>query len=163
MIQRYNRLVSQISKRFEDLAAVILFLVMTLVITNVALRAFFGTSLKGAVELVSFLTAIAISLSLAYCAVKEGHVFISLFVERFSLRTQRIIDTIIGSVSVVFLLTVAWHIAQYAHTMQLRGEVSMTMGIPQSPFIYLVAAGIGMLALVVLGSVLQLSVKRGDR
>lgn len=162
MIKSYNKLINLISNRLRDLAAIVLVFIVILVVANIILRPF-DKAIMGAYDLVVILTPVIISLSIAYCAVKDGHVAIGMLVERFSKRVQKIIDFITGSIVIVTLLTATWFVVQHAEKMRQNNEVTTTILIPYAPFIILIAVGIGMLALVIFGKVLNLFAKEGDQ
>lgn len=162
MIKRYNNLINLINDRLKDLAAIVLVLIVLIVVANIILRAF-DTAIAGAYDLIVILTPVAISLSIAYCAVKDGHVAVGMLVERFPKKVQHIIDFIIGSITIVTLLMVTWYVVMHADKMRQNHEVTTTILIPYAPFIIIIAVGVAMLALVVLGKVLNLFVKEGDQ
>lgn len=162
MNDRFYKFVTTISRLFDRFAAVGLVLLMALVAGNVALRVILGSSILGTYDFVGFLTSIIIGLSLAYCAVQDGHIAISIVMQRFSAKVQKVVDFIVGSVAFVLLVLVSWHIGKHAHTMYLRGEVSLTTMTPHYPFIYVIAAGIGVLCLVVLSKLLNLLLKGSE-
>jgi TRAP-type C4-dicarboxylate transport system permease small subunit len=146
----------------KDLAAIVLVLIVLIVVANIVLRAF-DTAIAGAYDLIVILTPVAISLSIAYCAVKDGHVAVGMLVERFPKKVQNIIDFVIGSITIVTLLMVTWYVVMHADKMRQNHEVTTTILIPYAPFIIIIAVGVAMLALVVLGKVLNLFVKEGDQ
>lgn len=163
MIKGYINFVKKVSKVWENIAAIIIFLAAMLVIANVISRRIFNTPIVGTHDFVLFLTTAAISLSIAYCAVKDGHISISTFIERFSKTTQKVIDIVIGIISSIFLLVITWHMILYANFMRASGEVSLTIRFPHYPFVYILAIGFGMLTLVVVGKVLLLFTKEGEK
>lgn len=144
------------------LAASVLTIIMLLVVVNIILRPF-EKAIMGVYDLVVILTPVTISLSLAYCAIKEGHVAIGMLVERFPNKVQNIIDFIIGSISTVSLLIATWYVVQRAQMMMESNEVTTTILIPFAPFMLIIAVGVGMLTLVVFGKVLNIFIKEGDR
>lgn len=162
MIKGYIKIVNKASKILENIAAVILFLIAMLVIVNVILRATLDLPIKGTFDLIVFFATVMISLSLAYCAVINGHLAIEFLVERFSRRTQKIISVIIGLISAFFLFVVSWHIYLYASYLRTTGEVSLTIKLPHYPFVIILALGFLMLALVVVGQVLSQFVKEKE-
>jgi len=163
VIKLYNKVINQINDWVKDLAAIVLVLITILVVANVIVRVVFGSAIKGSYDMVIIATSVVISLSIAYCAVKDGHVAVSLFVQRLPFKVQKIIDFIISSIVIVILLLVTWYLVQHANTMRMNHEVTTTIGIPFAPFIIIIAVGTGMLALVVFGRVLNLFVKEGDQ
>ena len=163
MIKLYNKLINQITNLMKDLAAIVLVFITFLVVANIILRATISAPIQGVYDLVVVLTTVVISLSVAYCAVKDGHVAVSLLVQRFSKKVQNVIDFITGSISIVILILVTWNVLKHAQTMHLNGEVTNTVGIPFAPFIVIIAVGIAMLALVIFGKILNLFVKEGEQ
>lgn len=161
MIKRYNKSITRLSMILNNLAATALFIMMVLVVGNVVLR-LVGKPIQATYDYVEFLTALGIGLALAYCTVKDGHISISLLLHKLPLKMQRLIDIIIGIISVVFLIFVTWHMVKYAHTMNLRGEIAITTGTPLAPFIYIIAAGIGVFALATIGKLLNLFKNEGE-
>lgn len=162
MIKRYINIVKKVSKGFENIAAVILFLTAVLVIVNVISRGVFNKPVVGTFDLILIFTTAMIALSIAYCAVGDGHISISVFIDKLPKRVQKVIDSIIGSISVFFLAFVTWHMVLYANAMRLSGEVSLTIKFPHYPIILLLATGFGVLTLVVVGKVLVLFTDGGD-
>ena len=88
-------------------------------------------------DIILFCTSMLIGLSLAYCAVRDGHIYISILTDRFPKPSSKVIDIIIGTISAVFLFMVTWQLLLYANTMRLAGEVSLTIRFPHYPlYIY---------------------------
>lgn len=162
MIKTCNKFVIRINSWLMYLAASVLTIIMLLVVVNIILRPF-EKAIMGVYDLVVILTPVTISLSLAYCAIKEGHVAIGMLVERFPNKVQNIIDFIIGSISTVSLLIATWYVVQRAQMMMESNEVTTTILIPFAPFMLIIAVGVGMLTLVVFGKVLNIFIKEGDR
>lgn len=128
--------------------------VMLLVVSNILLR-LFGRPIEGTYEWVGFLTAAAIGLSLAYCAVQKGHIAVTFFVDKLAPRQQAAIDLVINLLSVAFLVLAFWESLLYGNSMKVSGEVALTTKIPFYPFIYLIAFGLLALALVILADIFK--------
>jgi TRAP-type C4-dicarboxylate transport system permease small subunit len=137
--------------------------IVLLVVVNIILRTTLSKPIEGTYDLVVVLSTVVISLSVAYCAVRDGHVAVGLFVERLSERTQNIIDFITNSIVIVALLISTWFLVQHGNMMLLKQEATTTIKIPFAPFIYLIAVGMAMLILVILGKVLKIFDKEGDQ
>ncbi|WP_138419598.1 TRAP transporter small permease [Aquibacillus sediminis] len=163
MIKGYVNIVTKISKALENIAAIILFLTAMLVLANVLSRRLFDTPIQGTHDFILFLTPVLISLSIAYCAVKDGHISISVFMDRLPRKVQKVIDSLIGIISAIFLFFVTRNIILYADEMRQNGEVSLTIGLPHFPFVVILGIGFGLLGLVVIGKVLSLYTKEGDQ
>lgn len=161
MLKRYNKGMASISALLNNLAALALVIMMVLVVSNVILR-LVGIPIQATYDFVEFLTALGIGLALAYCAVVDGHISISLFIQKLPEKIQKVIDIVVGIISVILLIFVTYQMAMHAYTMQLRGEIALTTGIPYAPFIYLIAVGFGVFTLVEFGKLLNLFKDRGD-
>ena len=153
-IGSFERIVYRFSRMLNVLSGVALVLMMVLVFTNVALRAVWNPIL-GSYEFTGFLAALTIALALAHCAAKKGHVAITLFVERMPERIQAILDTIVAIFGIVLYSILAWQCSKYAIVMYHSGEVGITTLTPFYPFLFVVAFGFAMLALVLLNDLFK--------
>lgn len=160
-IDYFNKFIIKISKLFNVLAITAIFLMMIIVVSNVVLR-LFGYPLQFTIDYVEFMAVLSTSFALAYCGVEDGHISISLLIDKLPSKLQKIIDIIINATSSFFLFMIAYNVAIYANEKFKSGDVSISTGTPQYPFIYLLAVGLGLLALVVLGQLLNLLKKRGE-
>lgn len=150
----FKQVVYSVSRMLSKVSGVALVSVMGLVVVNVALR-FLGHPILGTYEFVSFLTAVVISLGLADCAVHKGHVAITLVADRFSQRIQVIVDIVGAILGTGLFLVLSWVCSAYAIAMWHSGEVSPTIEVVYYPFIFVVAFGFLVLALVLLVDLLK--------
>ncbi|MCL6478629.1 MAG: TRAP transporter small permease [Peptococcaceae bacterium] len=127
---------------------------MVAVVGNVVLRVF-GHPLGGTYEWVGFLTALAVGLSLAYCAAMGGHVAITFFMDKLTPKAQAYVDIATGVIVLLFLLLATREITAYATSMVVSGEVAATTKVPIYPFIYLIAFGFVAYVLVMLNVILE--------
>ncbi len=133
---------------------------MVLVVINVILRSAFSSPIKGAFEYVSYFTGLAIILSVAYCALQDGHVSITFIADKlFSSKTVKALDVIMNSISTIFFVFGSWKLVEYANNIAARGEVSLTTRTPFHPFVYATAIGFLVLALVLVKRVIGLFIK----
>jgi TRAP-type C4-dicarboxylate transport system permease small subunit len=144
MFDRIDRFIKKGAKAFAEIAGWLLFACMLIVTVNVILRKVFGSPLLGTYEWVGILTAVMISLGLAYCASVGGHIAIDFIFNKMKPGLQRAIAIICGGISCVVMGGVAVSIFQYANRLALNGEVSPTTRIPFYIFVY--AAGVGFVA-----------------
>lgn len=160
MKKNYIVMISMISKVFDKIAGWCMVATMALIVGNILLRSLIKQPILGTYEYVGFLTALIIGLSLAYCAVQNGHIAVTFIAEKFSPGVQYVTAIIIDIFSFIFLSLATWHTGKYAYSMILSGEVSPTTKMPFYPFIYLVTLGLFMLSLVVLFKVIE-RIKKG--
>jgi len=161
MIRQYNKIMTRVSLFLNNIGSIILFLIMLLVIANVLLR-LIGKPIQSTFELVGLLTSVVIGFTLAFCAVKDAHISISILIQRFSVKSQKVVDIFINFISIVFLAFVTFQMFKYASLMSERGEIAVTAGIKIAPFIYMITVGSGVYAFVQVGKFLSLFAKDGD-
>lgn len=149
-MKRFKTIVFKASRYVDILAGFILVGIAILIVANIVLRRVANSSILGTYEMVGYLTAAAIGLSIAYCAVQGGHISANFLVERLPRPVQRIISISVDLASFVFLSLASWYLTRYATVIALSGRVSPTIRFPFYPFIYLVALGFLALALVTL-------------
>jgi len=149
-MKKFTGLVTGLSRVLNNIAGFCMVIVMMLVVTNIVLRVLFNRPILGTYEYVVFLTAVMIGLTLAYCAIQNGHLAVDFVVDRLPLKVQAVIDTLMNITALFFWGACVWQIGKYARSMAVSGVVSPTTQTPLSPFIYLVAFGILALSLVLL-------------
>ena len=150
----YERIVSRFSRILNILSGIALVVMMGLVFVNVALRAVWDPII-GTYEFTGFLASITIAFALAHCASKKGHIAITLFADQLPPRVQAILDTIVAVLGTALYAVIAWQCVKYAIGMIETGEVSLALGIPFYPFIFAVAFGLFILALILLNDVIK--------
>ncbi|MFZ5650932.1 MAG: TRAP transporter small permease subunit [Bacillota bacterium] len=153
-MERVTKMAFKISQFLDHMAGWAIAATMLLVVGNVILR-LFGYPLGGTYEWVGFLTAVAVGLSLAYCAALGGHVAVTLFVEKLPTKAQAAIDVLTASIVLLFLAMTSWELAAYGTSVAASGEVASTTKVPIYPFIYLIALGFLVFGLVLLSVVIE--------
>ncbi|MEJ2157959.1 MAG: TRAP transporter small permease [Desulfobacteraceae bacterium] len=154
VIERVEKAVAWASQKLDVIAGVALVAMMVLVSGNVVVRAVWEP-IMGTYEVTAFLAAMTISFALAHCAMNKGHIALTLFVDRLPRRLRAFLDVIVSVLGALLFMIMAWQVTKYAVHMKGTGEVSLTMEIPFYPFIFGVAFGLLMLALVSLVDLLK--------
>lgn len=116
---------------------------------------FFDHPIFGAVEMVSFMATILLACAMPMTDVEKGHVGVDLLVRRMSPRGQAGMDAATGCLSLGMFGIVAWQMFTYAGTMRKAGEVSMSLEFPYYILVYAVAVAFAVLALVILGEIVN--------
>lgn len=150
-MERFTKVVAGISRVMDRIAGFCLAGVVVMVVANIIARRIFNSPFLGVYEYVGFLTAVAIGFSLAYCAVREGHITVDLFFARLPRKARVVLEIVTGFLLFLFLSLVAWYLIKYARGIRINGQVSQTCEVPFHFFIYLVAGGFFMLSLTALG------------
>lgn len=145
----FEKIIHGLSRMLNIVSGIVLAIMMGLVFINVLIRAVWRPIL-GAYEITAFLAALVIALAVAHCAVKKGHVAITLLADRLSQRVQAVLDAIVSILGFALYTVLAWQVTKYAVVIIKSGEVSITLELPFYPFVFVIAFGILMLALVLL-------------
>jgi len=148
MMEKIDTIVTRLSKEMDRIAGYCVVGVMLFVVSNILLRKLFNLPIPGAYELVGYLTALAVSLALAYCAVQNGHIGVEYIIDRFPQPLRAGAALVIQLFSACFWSLAAWHTAGYARSLMITGVVSPTAQLPLYPVVYLIALGLLALGLV---------------
>ncbi len=138
------------AKVANSIAAVFLFMLMLLTCSDVLLRYLFNSPILGSFELTEFMMAILVGLSLAYCALQKGHVRVDLVVSVLPKRAQAIMDSLASFAFLGLFALITWRIIPRAMQMVENHQVTLILRIPVHPFVLIVAAGTGVLCIVLL-------------
>jgi len=148
--QNFQSFVYPISKTLNSIASVILFSMMFLTVADVFMRKVFSKSILGTVEMSEFMMVILVFFSLAQAEVLGRHVRVDLVMSRFGKRAQGAVDMITQFICFLLLGTMTGYSLVYASIMRASKEVSLDLLIPKYPFVYVVAVGCALLALILL-------------
>jgi TRAP-type C4-dicarboxylate transport system permease small subunit len=129
------RAIEWIMYKLRTIGAACLVGMMGLTCVDVVGR-FFGHPVFGSVELVSFMATLSVAMALPYTHKVGGHVGVEIIVRLLSERKQAVIGICTGILSLGLFSIVTWRMVTYARTMQLSGEVSMNLELPQHYIIY---------------------------
>ncbi len=147
-MQQAEKAVQAACKLFDAVAGLCLMAVMLLVTGNILLRAIWKSPILGTYEYVGFLTSMVVGMSIAHCALKNGHIAVGFLLAKFPARIRVSIDALTNAISVVFFAFCVWHMLVYARSFVISGEVGLTTKVPFYPFVYGLAASLALLCLV---------------
>jgi TRAP-type C4-dicarboxylate transport system permease small subunit len=99
----------------------------------------FFRPIPGGIEVVAFLGVVVTSFAIAYTQVLRGHIRVEFVVMRLPPRAQSVIAAFIWFLSLVLFAMLAWQSFEYGLSLQAKGTVSMTQGIPFYPFVHAIA------------------------
>ena len=150
-----DSLVENLSRVMDRLAGFCIVLTMLLIVSNIILRAVFKHPLVGTVDFVNILIALTIGLSIAYCAVQDGHIAIEYFVDKMPASAAAVIKSIVNLIALVFWGVTAWYMMGFAGSMNANGQVAATSQIPLSPVAYIIALGLMAISLVILSQLVN--------
>ncbi|MGM0652871.1 MAG: TRAP transporter small permease [Bacillota bacterium] len=156
-MQLFEAMVTKFSRAIDFIAGIILAGTVLLIVVNILLRALLDSSILGTYEMVGFFTAAVIGLSLARCAIENGHIAVGIFVERLPEKARRAVGFLAGIPILVFLGFITYNLAAYGVRIAATGAVSSTIQLAYYPFIYLVALGFMMLTLTMFLKIVRLA------
>lgn len=137
------------NQAFIWLAGVLLSAMVVLTCANIFSRIVW-VPIQGTYELMGYFSAVATALALGYAQIKKTHIWVDILVQRFSNRTQRVLNAVNAIICAGFFALVAWQISRYATTLRNTGEVTETLRIVYYPFTYAVALGCAAVSFVFL-------------
>ncbi len=149
-----NKFSVQVSQKLDWVARALFMVIMILVVSNVVAR-FFGQPFDGTAEWVGFIMSSAIALALSYCAAWEGHVAVTILIEKLSEEKQIVVNIIVNFLILLFLIFVVRMLFLYGIRLHEGGLVGMTTRVPLHYFAYVIAVGFIGYCFVVLGSLIE--------
>ena len=125
------------------------FLVAMILLTcaNIFLRLVW-LPVRGTFELMGYFGAIVAAFALARTQTLKGHIAVDVLLNTFSAGKQRICRVINSLACLIFMVLCAWQLCLKAGILRATGEVTETLNIIYYPFVYAVALGCLVLALV---------------
>ena len=147
-MKNFAKIIVKISQILDRAAGFCCFAMMVLVACNVIGRKVFNVPLVGTIELVQILFALTVGLALANCAVNSGHITIDFVADYFPERFQKIARIITVTITIVTVTVSGWMLVGYADTLRETGRYTGSLKIAYYPFVYLIAFGFFIFALV---------------
>lgn len=108
----------------------------------------------GALEISELMLVIAVFGSLAYCQLHRNHVSIDMVLSGFRQRTRYIINSIMYCGFLGFCGLISWRLAAYGIS-EIGGKATTALQLPVYPFLFIAAAGAGLLSLIILIHLLE--------
>lgn len=146
-MKKFSEILEKATRLCDYMAGFCLATTMLLIVINIILRVVWRSPVTGTIDYVNVLSALTIALALAHCAVKSGHISIGLVVDKWPIRSQAVVESLISLLSMVFWAVATRYTVEYGITMMNKKVVMSTASIPVYPVLYLI--GLGLLALSV--------------
>lgn len=146
---RIEKTITATAERANWIAAAALIIMMVLTTLDVILR-LFKSSIPGTYEIIGLLGAVVASFALGYTSVEKGHIAVDFLVMRFSPKAQALVGAINALVATSLFCIITWQSLLYALDLMKKGQVTLTLQLPIYPFVFGIAAGCGLLALVLM-------------
>jgi TRAP-type C4-dicarboxylate transport system permease small subunit len=136
-----ERITGSVLKIIHYFGMVFTLLMMVLTTVHALGRYIFGLPVPGLVELSSYMLVTMIFLTAPYTEMVKGHIAIGVLVDRFSKRTQAIIDIFIYLICLAVSVIAGWQTFIRGFFIMEEKQVSTILSIPNAPFIFIVAIG----------------------
>ena len=162
-MKKFSKIIYKISQVLDRAAGFCCFAMMVLVACNVIGRKLFKFPITGTIELVQILFALTVGLALAHCAVKGGHITIDFVVEYFPERFQKIARILTNVITILTVTVSGWMLIGYADTLRETGRYTGSLKIAYYPFVYLIAFGFFIFALVEIVKIFAPNIKEEVR
>ncbi|HEU5320379.1 MAG TPA: TRAP transporter small permease [Methylomirabilota bacterium] len=137
------------------LAAACLAVMVVLTVLDVAGRYLLNRPLPGTLELSEFAMAVLVFLGLGATGRTDSQVVVDIALERVPGRARAASQAAGALLGVVLWALIAWRSLEQAGEVWLKGEVSTILALPASPFVFAVALGSAVMALALLGRLLD--------
>jgi TRAP-type C4-dicarboxylate transport system permease small subunit len=138
MITRFEGFVEKLCKWLNAVAGIGLVAMLVLVIADIIGNKAFKYPIPGGIEFASFIAVVVIAFAIAEVQMVRGHVEVEFLVMRLSKHQRKITSTIINIFGIVLWALICWRSFIYAGELHRIGEVSMTIGVPFYPFVYII-------------------------
>lgn len=127
-----------------------LLVIMTLLTCVDVVGRLFRHPVFGSIELMAFMGALAVAMTLPYTHAVKGHIGVEIVMDKLPHRLRIAIELMTSLVSLILFGIVTWKMFEYSHKMMVSGEVSMNLGLPEYLVIAVVAVGFVMFCLVII-------------
>ena len=145
--QGVEKAINKVGKVLSIIAGTALAIMMFLMAADVVCRYLFNAPIPGALELVEYMMAISIPLSIAFCTAIRSHVSVEMIVEKLPKTVQAIISFIVTIVMTVFLVILSKQSFINIIDSYQSNITSAVLHIPAYPFTIPVALGMSCYAL----------------
>ncbi len=147
--QKLDTFNQRISKFFNNISCILLFLMPIPVFIDVLARYLLHESFPGAIEIEGYMLLIIVFLALAFTQSSEGHIQIDLLITRLSTKTRNLIDSCIYLVCTLFFFMMSYQIFWRGLLKIEDQEISYDLEIPTFIFWFIAAFGTLLLAIAV--------------
>jgi TRAP-type C4-dicarboxylate transport system permease small subunit len=138
-IVSFGKLARTLSNWLNGIAGAGMVAMLALIVADIIAANALKWPIPGGIEMVGFLGVVVIAFSIAHTQVLHGHIEVEFVTARLSKTAQKVIACIVYLFGMTLFVVLAWNSFDYAYSLQVGGEVSMTQEIPFYPFIYGIA------------------------
>jgi len=138
-IDKFERFVHSLSNWLNWVAGAALVVMLALIVADIIGAKLFKWPIPGGIEMVGFLGVVVIAFAIAHTQVMRGHIEVEFLTTRLPKTAQKIVAGFVYLLGMALFALLAWRSYDFAHALQVKGEVSMTQEISFYPFVYGIA------------------------
>lgn len=160
---KYEMILGKITIFFAVIAAIALTIMMLLTATDVILR-IFSRAIIGSFEVVEFLMAVVVPLSIAYCEKKRQHICVDLIVQNFPQKVRPWFDLITSIITFLLYFLIMYQCWLNIATVKDDSLTSSVLLWPVWPFTIPCVIGFLLTALLLINHCILVfqQIRRGD-
>ena len=144
-----------VTRQASNLAMIVLMAMVLLVVVDITLRRFFNSPLSWSFEVIEVLLVIVVFFTVAYCCITKGHISVDLLTSRLSKRGQAILEIFSYFLGIVLFVFMTYCSILSAFEEIASHRMTGILQIPIYPFIFIVALGSTLLALVLIAQLIH--------
>ncbi len=154
-MDRFERFVKSFSYWLFWIGGAGLVAMLGLTVADIIGTKLFRWPVPGAIEVAAFLGVVVTAFAIAYTQVLRGHIQVEFVVLRLPRHARASITALTSLLGLILFALLAWRSYDFAHTLQVTREVSMTWKIPFYPLVYGIAFSSVGVCLVLLAEFLR--------
>ncbi|MFC1891788.1 TRAP transporter large permease subunit [Thermodesulfobacteriota bacterium] len=136
-----ERFANPLSRVMDSIGRVILSLMVLLITTDVIMRYFFNSPIKGSFELIQIMLSIIVFLGLANMQVLKGHVSVSLFTKKLSSSQRAGLGSATYLLCLIIYGLITWRCFLQSEVLRSSGTTTDSLSLPYFPFMWIVVLG----------------------
>jgi TRAP-type C4-dicarboxylate transport system permease small subunit len=142
--------VYRFSRWLTVLSAIAALIIMVLVTVDVLMRRFLNMPITGSFEISCALLVVIIFCCVAWVMTERGHIVVDIISSRYPQRLGAVMSTIALFFSMIVVGLICWGSIRFGLDQFRVGEASVLLHLPVAPFIFVLAFGSALLAVVIL-------------
>lgn len=144
-----------ISRVFAVASGLVIGLMMLLTVADIFMRFFFNSPITGATEITEFMMVCVVFPALAWCALTNMHVKVSLLVSHFPNKDQTIIDIITLTATLIICAIITWRSLLESISTYKSHISSSLLHLPYYPFKWIMTLGFGIFCLSIVALIAE--------
>jgi TRAP-type C4-dicarboxylate transport system permease small subunit len=149
-LKSFNQTLDRLTVRLSDIGMIVLLAMVVLIIIDIVMRRIFSQPFSWSYEVISEFLVIVVFLTLSFCTSQKAHVSIDALVSRFPKNIRKGFNIFALAWGVITFAFVAWASIRYGLGEVESGYATGILHVPIFPFIFILALGCVLTALIIL-------------